>query len=117
MDPGILTSRWGAQRSRDGVSLLNLLPSGEGKREMRVTSAILLAMMLLPHICSPLFHFCPRFIFLSSPSASSPALEPVPTPWGSISHEVVAPMLISPADCFKWVFGGNKVIQAVSYFL
>ena len=116
-DPGVLTSSWGEQRSGEGVSLLNLLPSGEGKREMRVTSAILLATMLLPHICSPLFHFCPRFTFLSSPSASSPAPEPVLTPRGLISHEVVAPTLISPADSFERVFGGNKVIQAVSRFL
>lgn len=116
-DPGVLTSRWGEQRSGDGVFLLNLLSSGEGKRGMRVTSAILLARVLLPRVCSPLFHFCPSFTFLSSPSASSPAPEPVPTSQGSVSQKVVAPTLISPADSFEWLFGGNKVSQAVSHFL
>lgn len=114
-DPGVLTSRRREQKSRDDVSLLNLLPSGEGKREMRVTSAILLATMLLPHICGPLFNFCPRFTFLSSPSTSSPVPEPVHMHQGSICHEVVVPNLISPADSFE--FGGNKVIQAVPHCL
>jgi len=92
-DPGVQTSRWGEQRSRDGIVLLNLLPSGEDKRKMRVTSAILLATMLLPHICSPLFHFYPRVTFFSSRSAFSPAPEPSQTrashTLGSISHEQI----------------------------